>query len=624
MSRAEAMERILHRVAQSAAAEHWVLRGGLLSQWWCAPYPRPADDVDFLALYDFDRERTDALVAALGISQAAPCEVIWAETETPGLRYQLQPAPDEVVQVDIAFGDPLPAPPHRWAYPTALGPAHLLVIGPAVGLAWKLHGLFEFEDGHWRPKDLHDILLFLQHADIDWEALPAAIRLAFSSRDTPLSAIDRLLCGEMGHSRGSRGNWAKLARARPDVVPMRDAFSQVAEALRPVVEALHPPLRHPLAGPFPTITHIDDVLPAIDGDPVFRRHTQPGLVVLNAERSSPTHFPPPEGGTSARIRAHRLLRRECRGLAFDSDGNLLARRYHKFFQLSEQKTDTSGGPPLVLEKLDGAMLSPARLPDGIRLLSRRGRSLLADAAQAFAEADAGAHHALWADWVDRGWTPILEWCAREHRIVIDHPQPRLVLTGIRNRTDGRYLPYGDLAAVAREHGVEVVASHGRLDDLRRLVRATEADRGREGVVLRFDDGRMIKLKTLQYRRLHRAREATQRERATWEVLISGEVDLLRPLLPAEEAERLDALHARYQAALASRIAALAQEAAALQAASISPAALAEQVRDRPGFERSALFAGLSGRDVAEAVHTRAANSTQHARGLKKLREWLGL
>ena len=611
LSRAAAMDHILRRTAQTDAAAQWVLRGGVLARWWCLPYPRPADDVDFLALYDFDQPRTDGLIAGLGIAQASPTEVIWAETDSPGLRYQLRIGA-EVIQVDIGFGDPLTDPPRWWDCPTDSGPARLQVVRPSTGLAWKLHGLFEFEDGHWRSKDLHDIVLFLQHADLDRARLPAAIRLAFDSRDTPIGAIDRLLCDEMGHSRGSRGNWQQLSQKRADVLPMREAFSIAAAQLRPHIEAMHTPLRHPLSGPFPTIEHIDDVLPAIVGNPRVERLTQPGLVVLDA-----TGLPPEAPAVSdRRVRAHRLLRRECRGLIFASDGRLLARRYPAFPQ------QVPDGEALVLEKLDGVMVSPARLPGGIRLLGRRGHSPAARAAASFAEADSGRHHALWALWVDQGWTPILEWCSPGDRVVIAHPAHRLVLTGIRHRREGHCLPYPSLVETAREHGVEVVESHGRLGDLRPLERTIAGARDREGVVLRFDSGEMVALRSQQYLRLLRARSGEAS--ATWEVIVFGEAPLLRPLLSDDGAERLDALEARYRGALAEKLTALAAETIALRAAGVTHATLREALVGRPGIERSALFAGLSGWDIGARVRSQAERDVQGAKGLAKLRGWLGL
>jgi len=64
-----------------------------------------------------------------------------------------------------------------------------------------------------------------------------------------------------------------------------------------------------------------------------------------------------------RIARQLAIRRECRGLIFDAKtGELLSRRFHKFFNINEKEesmlenmTDLSGGH-IILEKLDGSMI----------------------------------------------------------------------------------------------------------------------------------------------------------------------------------------------------------------------------------------------------------------------------
>ena len=146
-------------------------------------------------------------------------------------------------------------------------------------------------------------------------------------------------------------------------------------------------------------------------------------------------------------------------------------------------------------------------------------------------------------------TPIFEWCSRSCRIVIDHPVPRLVLTALRHTATGAYVPY---ERMREEEGVEIVATRGRVTDLAALVAEVRAAPEGEGVVLRFDDGRMVKVKTDRYRRLHRAVEAQDPTRARWEVILHGELDRLLPLVPevGTLADRIEAGIAREAAFVA--------------------------------------------------------------------------
>jgi RNA ligase len=63
------------------------------------------------------------------------------------------------------------------------------------------------------------------------------------------------------------------------------------------------------------------------------------------------------------ISACDAIRRECRGLVFDKNGWILARRFHKFFNLNEREETLARNvdfskPHSVLAKIDGSMISP--------------------------------------------------------------------------------------------------------------------------------------------------------------------------------------------------------------------------------------------------------------------------
>jgi hypothetical protein len=104
---------------------------------------------------------------------------------------------------------------------------------------------------------------------------------------------------------------------------------------------------------FPKITHINDILPAIEGSPEFIVAERDGYKVVNYMVNQPDTFPEVTDYNSA-------VRRECRGIIFDTDGNLISRRLHKFFNCGERdetqidKIDLSK-PHVILEKLDGCL-----------------------------------------------------------------------------------------------------------------------------------------------------------------------------------------------------------------------------------------------------------------------------
>ncbi len=178
-----------------------VLRGGLAMRLAVHPAERPVDDVDVLSDEPMEvaRERVRDALSPLTVSSE---EVIWAETESPGVRWRLAAG----VQVDLGFGDPRPIPDVRLVYPGA--EVEVSIVAPEVHWAWKVHGLFERGRGKWRPKDLWDLWLLQQNAGLDRARLGECLRVAFETRGDPLvETTQRFREGDWGETRGSQRKW---------------------------------------------------------------------------------------------------------------------------------------------------------------------------------------------------------------------------------------------------------------------------------------------------------------------------------------------------------------------------------------------------------------------------------
>lgn len=245
----------LRRLIQTDLAQRWVLRGGLLTQHWISPAPRPTDDLDFLSLDERIDPGMDALrlldICQVYVSdrldfpfQLARVDIIWEETDFPGLRATLpvfmegQRAPD--LQIDIGYGDPIQPGPITLALPCHLHhPVELLAVRAETLVGWKLHGLFEFDDKRWRAKDLLDLYRYVEHTPLDAPILAQCIATAFSSRDTSLERVNRLIYENFGQSRGSRKQWQRFLKDKPERQPPEDlqyVIDTVSAALRPHVE----------------------------------------------------------------------------------------------------------------------------------------------------------------------------------------------------------------------------------------------------------------------------------------------------------------------------------------------------------------------------------------------------
>ncbi|NVJ28331.1 nucleotidyl transferase AbiEii/AbiGii toxin family protein [Myxococcus sp. AM011] len=244
---------VLRRLARSSEASTLILRGGLMMRRWSGPVPRPVEDLDFLAAFPFNaRDCVDRMERLLrddtgdGFTFGAlRSEIIWAETEFPGVRIHVEtrlPGVESAfeLRIDTGFGDPMD-PPATWLdYESSdTAPARVLACRPETLLAWKVHGLFERGKGRFRPKDLFDTYLLTRYAPLEAELLPRALRLAFATRGDSLEVMERLVGGEFGRGPWSLEKWARYRASEPEGRPeqLADVVTAVAQALRPIWEA---------------------------------------------------------------------------------------------------------------------------------------------------------------------------------------------------------------------------------------------------------------------------------------------------------------------------------------------------------------------------------------------------
>lgn len=108
---------------------------------------------------------------------------------------------------------------------------------------------------------------------------------------------------------------------------------------------------------FPSIRHIDEILPYIEQrEEFFRGNGSPHFDIITYRIIDSDTF---SGGSEH----ENAIRRECRGLLFHKDGSVARRGFQKFFNVGETEETTEksldlGTPHSILEKLDGSMVAP--------------------------------------------------------------------------------------------------------------------------------------------------------------------------------------------------------------------------------------------------------------------------
>ena len=296
---------------------------------------------------------------------------------------------------------------------------------------------------------------------------------------------------------------------------------------------------------FPVIKDIEQVRAAIewhkslnDGKTEFIEAQRDGFIVFNYLVNMPGTFP------ATNDSEHAAVLRELRGLTFYEGGTVAARKFHKFFNLGERsetdfpKVDWAKGH-VILEKLDGSMITPFLRDDKIEWHTKMGATDVADFVKPFiAKNEQYAECAL--DLLSIGHTPIFEFCSRKNRIVIDHPKDRLVLLAVRDNVTGSYYNYDELQYTAKTFGLELVRQYeGNVENMKQFIEEARDEQDIEGYVIRFDDGHMLKIKADVYVTLHKAVSQLQQEKDVWRLILEDKVDDLKAILMDDQRDRLD-------------------------------------------------------------------------------------
>ena len=286
---------------------------------------------------------------------------------------------------------------------------------------------------------------------------------------------------------------------------------------------------------FPVINTINDVLPHIEGREEFVVAEREGYNVINYVVAMQDTFdmtgPDDLGGA---------VRRECRGLIFDTNGDLMSRPFHKFFNINERaETQTHevdiSRTHVVMEKMDGSMIRPVVVDGYLRLATKMGVTEVAMQAEAWLAAqDERFKNWLWLC-VEFGVTPIFEWVSPSNQIVLAYETADLVLLACRhNRTGEYFMPNSD-----DDCPFNVVPQYGSVEGniVDYVARQSETE-GREGDIIRFDDGHMLKIKNDWYVRIHKALDRVRFDRNIVALIINEEIDDVVPLMPADVVRRV--------------------------------------------------------------------------------------
>ena len=269
---------------------------------------------------------------------------------------------------------------------------------------------------------------------------------------------------------------------------------------------------------FPLIRNISDVLPAIEDRDEFVVAEKEGYTVINYNVMIADTFPDVPVDMKWQEPLNRIafgeydptaaLRRECRGIIFDTEtGDIIRRPVHKFFNVSERAETQAdiidlSRPHAILEKLDGSMIAPFIVNGQMIWGTKMGATDVAKPVEEFVKNNP-QYEKFATSCIANGVTPIFEWCSRKQRIVLDYKEDQLILTALRDMHTGEYIKlFGD-DSINRFHvedwDIPVVrafefTNYGEQNDMKAFLEYVRDLEDLEGFVVRFDDGHMLKLK----------------------------------------------------------------------------------------------------------------------------------
>lgn len=274
---------------------------------------------------------------------------------------------------------------------------------------------------------------------------------------------------------------------------------------------------------FPVIEHIDQIREAIKGREEFIEADRGDYIVFNYLVAYTDSFDCP-------------LRRECRGLIFNPQGKLLSRRFHKFFNMGEREETLN--PDLtqehvLLEKLDGSMITPLLLPSGLKWATKMGVTDIGLMCEQFVKNSKIDYTYFVLDLIRSNVTPIFEYMSPKTRIVIDHSEEKLVLIAVRENTTGKYFRYENMLEVANYWNIPVVQP--MLVDIHDVKNLSDT----EGIVVCFTDGHKLKVKTDWYCAIHKMKENLLFEKNVVKLILEDKIDDILPAIPEADKNKLN-------------------------------------------------------------------------------------
>lgn len=342
---------------------------------------------------------------------------------------------------------------------------------------------------------------------------------------------------------------------------------------------------------FPTINHIDELRAKVGHMPEIRFMTnEDGFHIVCYMIS----------GAGTFTSENKEYARECRGITFYPDGFIASRPLHKFFNIGELPETQMNLLPWdkvarAMDKRDGSMVHPVAVNGRIILKTKKAfYSDVAKLATDFLHSEKGKNIlAYCTDAIIAGQTPIFEFTSPAARIVLPYKESELKLLHIRMNVTGEYADSEAVKFIGADYGIPTVDEYD-VSNISKdfLINSMATDENKEGYVIEFENGQMVKGKTKWYIDLHHT-IVFVRERDIAEMIVNETIDDYKSALSLS-GESLDVVNEIEQRVLdeVRKIEVAADEAYALIKECPDRKTAAMQMKGHPWFSAAmALFNG---------------------------------
>ena len=288
---------------------------------------------------------------------------------------------------------------------------------------------------------------------------------------------------------------------------------------------------------FPIIKNISDILPAIEGKDEFIINEKPGYKICNyLVQLIDTFEDPYQEDISEQEKLYRLIRRECRGIIFDSNtGNIISRPMAKFFNLNEKPETHYSNIDLseshvILDKVDGSFVRSFLVNGRMIYGTKMGETFVTPLVEEFI-ADKPHYNEFNLMLLNKGFTPIYEFVSRANRVVLAYQETNLILLAIRNMITGEYHNYEVMKNLGIGFNIPVAnALPGSIENMELFAEQTREKTGIEGYVVRFNSGKMLKIKSDEYCVFHKVKDLTRMEKNVLLIIMEDKCDDLISML----------------------------------------------------------------------------------------------